>query len=449
MDWALPTIAIALLAYAAVSRRLEGTPITGPMVFTAIGLLVGRTRSGSSTRRVSSEAVKLLAEATLALVLFGDASRIDLRALRDEVSFPARLLGIGLPLTIVAGFGAALVLFGSLAWPEALLLAVILAPTDAALGQAVVTLPRLPSRVRQGLNVESGLNDGICVPLFFIVARDRAGGRRRRRATSRRFRLVVEEIGYGIVGGLVAGALAAAVVVVAGRRGLVDRTVAAGRPGRRRRARVQRRRRARRLRLHRRVRGRDGLRRAAPPPRRRGRLPARGARRRAQRDHLHRLRRGHARAGARRARPGDRRSTRSSASRSCGCSRSGSRCSAPAPAGQTVGFLGWFGPRGLASIVFAVILIEEGGLPHERLIVTTDRITVGLSVLLHGLTAAPLADRYAAWYESHPRDGRPTLESRGTTHVRWRTPPATPPPADPAESPRPAPRRPGRLPFRG
>ena len=90
-------------------------------------------------------------------------------------------------------------LLGSLSWPEALLLAVILAPTDAALGQAVVTLPGLPSRVRQGLNVESGLNDGICVPLFFIVlavAQADAG----EVSDVSALRLVVEEIGYGLVG---------------------------------------------------------------------------------------------------------------------------------------------------------------------------------------------------------------------------------------------------------
>ena len=124
MDWALPTIAVSLLAYAAVSRRLDGTPMTGAMVFTAIGLVVGADALGLVDPNVTSEPVKLLAEATLALVLFGDASRIDLRALRDEVSIPARLLGIGLPLTIVAGFGVGLVLLGSLTWAEALLLAV-------------------------------------------------------------------------------------------------------------------------------------------------------------------------------------------------------------------------------------------------------------------------------------------------------------------------------------
>src|SRR4029079_1842977 len=165
--------------------------------------------------------VKLLAEATLALVLFGDASRIQLRALRDEVSIPARLLGIGLPLTLVAGFGVGLVLLGSLSWPEALLLAVILAPTDAALGQAVVTLPRLPSRIRQGLNVESGLNDGICVPLFFIVlaiAQAEAGDLGHGGAV----RLVAEEIGYGILCGVVAGAIGAAVVMVPGNLRWID-----------------------------------------------------------------------------------------------------------------------------------------------------------------------------------------------------------------------------------
>ncbi len=86
----------------------------------------------------------------------------------------------------------------------------------------------------------------------------------------------------------------------------------------------------------------------------------------------------------------------------------------------TVGFLGWFGPRGLASIVFAVILVEEGDLPHENLLVTTIVATVGLSILAHGLTAAPLANRYAAWFESHPKDDVPELESRSATHVPWR-----------------------------
>jgi sodium/hydrogen antiporter len=87
---------------------------------------------------------------------------------------------------------------------------------------------------------------------------------------------------------------------------------------------------------------------------------------------------------------------------------------------QTLAFLGWFGPRGLASIVFAVLVLEEGGLPHDGLILTTTYLTIGLSVLAHGLTAAPLANRYADWYESHPRDALPGLESSHVRDVRWR-----------------------------
>lgn len=87
---------------------------------------------------------------------------------------------------------------------------------------------------------------------------------------------------------------------------------------------------------------------------------------------------------------------------------------------QTVGFLGWFGPRGLASIVFAVIVVEESQLPHEHLIALAAYLTVGLSVFAHGLSAAPLADRYARWYESHPRGREPSMESAPTVLTRLR-----------------------------
>jgi len=105
----------------------------------------------------------------------------------------------------------------------------------------------------------------------------------------------------------------------------------------------------------------------------------------------------------------------------------GSRARSP-----TLGFLGWFGPRGLASIVFAVIVIEESQLPHEHLIVLAIYLTVGLSVLAHGLTAAPLADRYARWYEQHPREQPPPMESAPAEVTRPRGPlprPAERPPA--------------------
>jgi len=87
---------------------------------------------------------------------------------------------------------------------------------------------------------------------------------------------------------------------------------------------------------------------------------------------------------------------------------------------STLAFLGWFGPRGLASIVFAVLVLEEGGLPHDGLILTTTYVTIGLSVLVHGLTAAPLANRYASWYESHPGEALAGLEGSDVREVRWR-----------------------------
>jgi NhaP-type Na+/H+ or K+/H+ antiporter len=221
MHWGLATVALALLGFAVISGRIAGTPITAAMIFTGVGLLVGSDALGLVEPAPAGETVKLLAEATLALVLFADASRIDVGALRGELSVPLRLLGIGLPLTLVAGFLVALVVLPELLWAEALLLAVILAPTDAALGQAVVTLTRLPSRVRQGLNVESGLNDGICVPLFWIVlaiAQAESGAIGEGAA----LQLVLEQIGYGLLAGVGAGAQAAPGVMVAGRPGHVE-----------------------------------------------------------------------------------------------------------------------------------------------------------------------------------------------------------------------------------
>src|ERR1700740_1235896 len=169
MKWELPIIAAALLGVAGISRRLTDTPVTAAMAFVAIGLIVGPLVADEVTMAPASSTVRTLAEATLAVVLFADASRIKLRRLANEYSVPLRLLGIGLPLTIVAGAVLAGAVWPSLTAGEAAVLAILLAPTDAALGQAVVTEPRLPSRIRQGLNVESGLNDGICVPLLLIA----------------------------------------------------------------------------------------------------------------------------------------------------------------------------------------------------------------------------------------------------------------------------------------
>ena len=221
MEWALAVIAGALIVVGAVSRRVDGTPITPAIIFVGIGLLVGTKALDLVDAAPNGESVRFLAEATLAVVLFADASRIDLQRLRQEYAVPARLLGLGLPLTIALGTVIGAALFGALTLAEALVLAVLLAPTDAALGQAVVTEPRLPSRIRQGLNVESGLNDGICVPLLFIVLAI-AEAEDGRIGAAHAFRVVGEEIGWGIAGGLLAGAAIAAAIRFSVPRGLIE-----------------------------------------------------------------------------------------------------------------------------------------------------------------------------------------------------------------------------------
>ena len=220
MTWALATIAALLIGYATVSRRLERLNVSGAMFFTTAGLLVGPVL-GLLDLQVHGEQVKLLAEITLTLVLFADASRISLRALRHEFAVPLRLLGIGLPLTIVAGALIGAAVMPGVSFAEALVLAIVLACTDAALGQAVVSDERVPSRIRQGLNVESGLNDGLCVPLFFIaiaIAETDAGTASAHSAAQ----LVFEQIGYGLVGGVVAGALGGLALQLAARRRLIE-----------------------------------------------------------------------------------------------------------------------------------------------------------------------------------------------------------------------------------
>jgi sodium/hydrogen antiporter len=209
VEWSLVLVALTVLAVASVSRLLVGTPVTPAMVFVAVGVLLGPRILGEVEPSVHGETVRTLAEATLALVLFADASRIKLGVLRRQAGVPVRLLAVGLPLTIVLGALAA-GLFNGMTVGEALVLGVLLAPTDAALGQAVVTLPALPSRIRQGLNVESGLNDGVCVPLLIIflsVAEAHEGV-----GSIDPLKVVAEEIGYGALAGLGAGVIGALVL---------------------------------------------------------------------------------------------------------------------------------------------------------------------------------------------------------------------------------------------
>ena len=421
MHWQLAIIALVLVGFAAVSARVDGTPITAPMVFTAAGLVFGVEALGLVDPSATGAGVKTLAEATLAVVLFSDASRIDLGALKRTLGIPARLLGIGLPLTIFAGFLVALALLGDLAWPEALLVAIILAPTDAALGQAVVTSPRLPTRVRQSLNVESGLNDGICVP-FFLIALAVAQAEEGAIGAGAAAELVLEKIGYGILGGVVAGALTAAVVVYAGGRRLVDATWLQVAPL------------AGALLAFGLAEAIDGSGFIAAFV---GGLVFGGLRRHRGGNVSYLMEQTGAVLaavtfvvfGAILLGPALRDASWQIALyavSSLTLVRMLPVAIAMFGAGArrpTVAFLGWFGPRGAASIVFALLLLEDDALPHQDVILTTVFVTVGLSVLAHGLSAAPLSNRYADWLDARAARSGAAPESDASADVRWRLEP--------------------------
>ena len=424
VKWELPIIALGVLAVAGVSRRLTATSFTPAMAFCLIGLLTGPLVLDEVTSTPASATVRTLAEATLAVVLFADASRIKLRALRREYAVPLRLLGVGLPLTIALGGVLAAAVFDQLNAAEALVLAVLLAPTDAALGQAVVTEPRLPSRIRQGLNVESGLNDGICVPLLLIAlaAADVEGST----ATAQHaVTIVVEELGYGLLGGAAAGLAAATTVAIGSRRDLISGSwlqvipvagaaLAYGLAA---------------------ALGGSGFIAAFIAGAVFGTLlPRKSEEASRLNEELGGLLGGVTFLifGAVLLGPTLKHLNWRIvlyALLSLTLVRMLPVAIAMARAGakwQTAGFLGWFGPRGLASIVFAVISVETAHLAGSQTILLTTYLTVGLSVVAHGTTAAPLAKRYAHWYETHPRHDRPEMESVPASEHRPRGRPSQP-----------------------
>lgn len=166
----LAVIAFGLVGFSVFSGKLQGTIITAPLVFIVFGFAIGEGGFGIAQLDLDHGAIHLLAEATLILVLFSDAARIDLSRLRKDHNLPVRMLALGLPLVMVTGMAVAMLLFEHFSIWEAALLAAILAPTDAALGQAVVSDEAVPVRIRQAINVESGLNDGIALPVVLFLA---------------------------------------------------------------------------------------------------------------------------------------------------------------------------------------------------------------------------------------------------------------------------------------
>ena len=195
-------LAIFLLIYSAVAGRIERSLISGPIVFTAAGFILGADGLGILRIHIDGEGLRLLAELTLAMVLFTDAANADFSIVKRNLDLPKRLLLIGLPLTIVLGFVVAAVVFPRLEILEMALLAVMLAPTDAALGKPVVTNPAVPPAMREALNLESGLNDGICVPIVVLLLGLAVGTQIEGGTVAHVARVVVEAIGIGLIVGL-------------------------------------------------------------------------------------------------------------------------------------------------------------------------------------------------------------------------------------------------------
>jgi NhaP-type Na+/H+ or K+/H+ antiporter len=203
----LVVVLVVLVLYGLVASRLEHWSVTTPIVLVTTGIVLGEGGLGVLHVTANAESVRTVSEITLALLLFADASTIRLRDAEGDALLPGRLLGIGLPLTIAFGTVLAHAVL-PINWAEAGLVASILAPTDVALGMAVVTDPAVPARVRRALNIESGLNDGIATPfvVFFLTVAVAEQVHKHWIAGSARD--VVLAIAFGAALGWVAGAAA-------------------------------------------------------------------------------------------------------------------------------------------------------------------------------------------------------------------------------------------------
>jgi len=413
--WAAAAAAGSVGAVALVSRRLAPTAVSGPMLLVGAGLACGPVGLDLLDLSRDSESVTLLLEVALVAVLFTDAAGVRWSALRRDDSLSLRLLGLGLPLTMLLGAVVAWLLLPGFTLWELALVAVILAPTDAALGQPAIADPRVPATVRQGLNVESGLNDGIALP-FFVVLLAAATGESEGTSAAEVFALA---LGLSTAVGLAVGSLGAWLLAVATAHGWV------GEEWRRIPALV--------------VAGLGyvvtvslegsgfitawvaGLafgvvwRRSTPPAAASTTGPESVV---GLSEELGNLLAslsffvfGAVLLGPALSALDWRTALYALLSLTVvrmlpvAAALTGSRFRS-----ATVLYVGWFGPRGLASIVFALLLLEDGP-PAADLLVDVVALTVGLSVVLHGATAAWAARRYAGWHaaaaaaDPHLREG--------------------------------------------
>ena len=208
--------------YSMISKRAQKTVITAPIIFTLAGMFGYLVLPETSQATINNKTVLVIGEITLVLVLFSDALRINLRRVLREYQLPSRLLGIGMPLTIILGGLVALLLFSDFSIWEAAILATILAPTDASLGAAIMHSKRVPAIIRRALNLESGLNDGLSIPLLMLfigLASVTSPGQDRSWIV-----FTAQQIGFGLLVGLVIGWLGGWLAANAEKKGWMTKS---------------------------------------------------------------------------------------------------------------------------------------------------------------------------------------------------------------------------------
>jgi NhaP-type Na+/H+ or K+/H+ antiporter len=217
----LAILALFVFLYSLIAGRIERSAISGPILFVVAGIIMGPMVLGWFEGDEVRKDLRLLADLTLALILFVDAAHADLRVLRKRFQIPLRMLLLGLPGVIALGFGLALIMFDVLSIFEAAILATMLAATDAALGKAVITDQSVPAQIREGLNVESGMNDGLCVPILFVfialALESGVGGN----DTASPLLLVGQELGIGALVGIGLAAIGASLYRFCWKQGWV------------------------------------------------------------------------------------------------------------------------------------------------------------------------------------------------------------------------------------
>ena len=198
----LAIMALLVFFYSIIAGRVERSILSGPIVYVVAGFILGPMVLGWFSGGATRTGFRVLADLSLALILFIDAANADLGTLKRQIRIPSRMLLIGLPGVIALGFGLALLLFDQLTFYEAAILGTMLAATDAALGKAVITNKSVPARVREGLNVESGLNDGLCVPVLFVFIALAEGANNESGNAGLALGMVAQELGIGLAVGL-------------------------------------------------------------------------------------------------------------------------------------------------------------------------------------------------------------------------------------------------------